>query len=705
MSQVEIVVTARNNATAGLNAARASMAGLSAQMRDVQRRARDLAQAERDAAEEARRLDRVVRFWGAAATEEMRDNLALAQIRLHDVRRAMSDLDDEADQVVAAMGRANMAAAAFSVHIRNADREMARLNREFNRWDRVLRRNVSHELERIGQRIDRIGDSIRQVASSALSNGLDAVGSGLQTLAKYTAAAAAAAPILAGGVIAAAGAIGDLTGIVATLPAAMLAGAASLAVFGLGLRGVGDVFEAGLSGDAEKFKESLKGLNVHAQEFVKTGVKIVEAWKPLQKVVQGHLFRGAAQALRDVNSVVQPLAEKWLPKIANLFAQAGQAVGKFFKGAGVGSQLDTIMREVWRNIDGVLKSIPYLMQAFLDIGEVGAGLFGDMGQGVGNLAKRFADWIRSLKESGELQAWVDRARDAFSTLLNIVGDLGRVIKAIFKNGADEGQTFLENIEKQTEAWADFMESADGQKFVDTLGTIGAALGNVIGLIKFLSEVWLGWVAVYESFVSFWQQGWDQMMQYAIAAMGAILDALVTLFGWIPGIGDRLKQAQADFNAWRDSSTNAINQVSNSFISGASSVNTMSNSVSRLSGAINSLQSRTVYIDVIERKTMTGTLGGGGGYRGLASGGIASGVKLVGERGPELVDFGAAGARVTNNSESRELARRSGGSGPMQVNLTVEKGPGGGDLADLVLGAIRKGAIKLKVDNGGRVAVA
>lgn len=697
MSQVEIVVTARNNATAGLNAARTSIRNLSTQMRDAQRRARELQQAERDAIADAQKWDRVIRFWGSAATEEMRDNLAAAQIRLNNVRIEMRDLSNSTAETARHLGEANMLAAMFAVNIRNADREMERLNRQWNRLDNRIRRNV-------GARIDRLGDSIREIASSTVANGIDAVSAGLASAAKNVTLFAVAAPAVVGMLIAAAGAVGDLTGIVATMPAAVLAGAASLAVFKLGLKGVGEAFEAGLSGDAEKFKEALKGLNVHAQEFVKTGVKIVEAWKPLQKVVQGHLFRGAAQALKDINSVVQPLAEKWLPKVASLFAQAGQAVGKFFKSAGVGDQLDVIMRGVWQNIDGVLKAIPPLMRAFLDIGEVGASLFGDMGQGVGNLAERFANWIRSLKESGELQAWVDRARESFNTLLDILGNIGRVIKAIFKNGADEGQTFLENIEKQTEAWAQFMESADGKKFVDTLGTIGAALGNVIGLIKFLSEVWLGWVAVYESFISFWTQGWDQMMEYAVAAMGAILDALVTLFGWMPGIGDRLKQAQADFNAWRDSSTNAINQVSNSFISGASSVNTMSSSVSRLSGAINSLQSRTVYIDVIERKTMTGTLGGSGGYRGLASGGIASGVKLVGERGPELVDFGAAGARVKNNAESKELARRGDG-GAVQVNLTVEKGPGGGDLADLVLGAIRKGAIKLKVDTGGRVAVA
>lgn len=44
---------------------------------------------------------------------------------------------------------------------------------------------------------------------------------------------------------------------------------------------------------------------------------------------------------------------------------------------------------------------------------------------------------------------------------------------------------------------------------------------------------------------------------------------------------------------------------------------------------------------------------------FASGGFARGVALVGERGPEFVDFGASGARVRSNVESRSMASQGG----------------------------------------------
>ncbi len=688
VNRIDIVVAARDRASAQLTQVNNQIATMSARFNDASRRAALLAQEERRAADEVQRLDRLVRFMGSGASDNLRDRLALAQVQLNDVRGSIVDVNQELRETSEDLGRANLRAMAFALAMRHAADEAARLERQANRLDRRIFR-------RVGREVDRLGDSIRQVASSALTSAIDSVSGALQGAARNVVMFAAVAPFIAGVAVAAAGAIGDLTGIVSILPSAILAGAASLAVFKLGLQGVSEAFEAGLAGDADKFKEAMKGLNVHAQEFVKSGLRVVEAWKPLQKVVQGRLFRGASQSLKDVNSVIQPLAEKWLPKIANLFAQAGTGIAGFFKSAGTSGQLDTIMDGVWRNIDGMLKSIPFLMQAFLDIGEVGASMFGDIGQGVGSLAERFAGWIRGLKESGELQAWADRARDAFETLGRIAGDVGRVIKAVFKNGSDEGQTFLENIEEQTTRWAEFMESADGAKLVDSLGAIGAAMGHVVGVIQFLSEVWLGWVAIYQSGVAYWNQGWQSMIQIATSAISTILSGLVSLLGWIPGIGDRLRQSQRDFEAWRN------NSVAN--------LQSTQGAVAGVQNSLNNMHGKTVYIDVVQRGP---TLGGSGGYRGFAGGGYATGIAMVGEHGPELVDFGRKGAQVYSNSDSKRMVREGadlgavggGGGAPVQVSISVEKGSGG-DLADLVMSAIYRGAIKLVVNSAGRVAVA
>jgi hypothetical protein len=58
--------------------------------------------------------------------------------------------------------------------------------------------------------------------------------------------------------------------------------------------------------------------------------------------------------------------------------------------------------------------------------------------------------------------------------------------------------------------------------------------------------------------------------------------------------------------------------------------------------------------------------------GFASGGFPTGLSVVGENGPELVNFGGSGARVYSNPESRRMLSGGGGQGAtVNVYLTVD----------------------------------
>lgn len=554
----------------------------------------------------------------------------------------------------------------------------------------------------IGRATDSAGKAFASMADGAVDSLVGALTNARDSALKL----AAVGPPLAGLGVVIAGVVGNLSGLASTLPAAFLAGAASMAVFKLGLMGVSEAIEAGLSGDMAKFQKALKELHPEAQKFASVAIDIAKHWKNIQRATQGALFEGAADALGKLNAAIYPLAAKWLPQMASMFSRAGRALAGFFSSAEGNLGLEAVMDGAAKALDGFLKGVPFLVQAFTDIGSVGAAMFGDFGQGFAGMSEKFAGWIRGLKNSGELQAWADRAKEAFNTLGRIAEDVGRVIAAVFKNGSDEGQTFLGNIEKQTEAWATFMESSDGAKLVDSLGTIGAAMGHLVGVIQFLSEVWLGWVAVFESGKEFFIQGWEAMTQMVISFVGTMLAVAVAAFGWIPGVGDKLKQSQRDFENWRNSSTNSLNSVATNAMNTVNSINQISGATGRAQGSINQLHGKTVYIDVIERKHMSGTLGGSGGYRGFASGGIATGMKWVGERGPELVDFGATPGTVINNGQSREMTRQGGGGGVQNVTVTFVPGPGmDSQAAGFLNGLLRKGSWKATTDSAGRLAPA
>lgn len=165
--------------------------------------------------------------------------------------------------------------------------------------------------------------------------------------------------------------------------------------------------------------------------------------------------------------------------------------------------------------------------------------------------------------------------------------------------------------------------------------------------------------------------------------GMIIDSAAKAFGWIPGLGPKLQAAAADFNNFK-------------------------NQVNAALAAIDKHVTIT-----IERKFIGGTLGGAGGYRGLASGGIvgaASGgsrsrLTWVGERGRELVDFSQG--RVYNHGQSERMAAGMGGP-TGSVNIYVQPGPNsrGNPLVTAVLSLIRSGDLSLVADpRSGRVRAA
>lgn len=133
-------------------------------------------------------------------------------------------------------------------------------------------------------------------------------------------------------------------------------------------------------------------------------------------------------------------------------------------------------------------------------------------------------------------------------------------------------------------------------------------------------------------------------------VGFILDAAAKAFGWVPGLGPKLKTAAAEFRKFRD----AVN------------------------AALNGIQDETVFVNI--RTTLSGqgkALKGSQvvrnvkavGTGGFAAGGnpLAGRIATVGEHGPELVAFGE-NATVIPTGQSRRIAAGGGGNVYMTNNF-------------------------------------
>lgn len=128
-------------------------------------------------------------------------------------------------------------------------------------------------------------------------------------------------------------------------------------------------------------------------------------------------------------------------------------------------------------------------------------------------------------------------------------------------------------------------------------------------------------------------------------VGALVDGAASAFGWMPGLGGKLKAAAKHFDAFRNDVNDALSGISDKTVH--------VNADLRISHAANAALHAAAPLTIGSARAAGGPVGPGSMY-------------LVGERGPEVVTFGASGF-VTPNSSSRQLLA-GGDAGGITINV-------------------------------------
>lgn len=511
-------------------------------------------------------------------------------------------------------------------------------------------------LTTVGALAGTVGAKLLTMASAA-REGAQAAG---LMVAKYLALAAVAIHALPS--------IIDLLGVIQLLPAGLLAGGLAMATFKLATHGMSDAISEALD-DFKKWDKSsgAKAMTRWTHDFVAGIVIIRDALKPLRRDLANRLFKELGADLVELKNAHFPAFEKWTKRIATSMNEGARAFGNWLKEPAQIAAVEAIFRNISGAIDSLMGTLKPLGQIFLDIATVGAPRLASISSTFNDLVTKAAAWIDKMKESGKLGEWLDKALDGFTELRGIVADLIGLIGAMYAAADTGGQTFLASLHEQTTALKEWAESAAGQQAIEGLSDLGKV---ILTLGVAVAQAFIGIIyvvqAIYHAFNSF--------LGFVLGVLAQILHAAAIAFAWIPGIGPKLQQASKEFDAYRD----------------------------RVNKSLAGIKDETVYVTIIERKQMGGTLGGSGGFRGFASGGLATGLIKVGERGAELIDVGARTARVHNAGDTRriESGGSGGGGGVTQVALVSNAPAPSGSFEDALFraanDALARGRWKLEV---------
>ena len=303
-----------------------------------------------------------------------------------------------------------------------------------------------------------------------------------------------------------------------------------------------------------------------------------------------------------------------------------------------------------------------------------------------------------------------------------------------------------------DVWSDFMGDL-GSNFGD-LGTLVRensfeielalrmvlkVISGIIEVVEFFAAAWIAQIAIVSQSIGFLIN--NAMVPLGNAILGVfegIIGGAAAAFGWIPGLGPKLKDAASAFGTFKEDTMEKLRNMGdaalganekidrlnkvrvlkadiaswNSKLSDAraqlkrttdqkarakltADIKDLETKVARAKAKLDALNGRTSNMYVRINVAATGArnaknLAGfaHGGVRGLstaATGGVRNNMTLVGEQGPEIVSM-APGSRVRSNSDTKRLMSGRGGSGAAAQFLFKSSGR---RVDDLLLEILRE----------------
>jgi phage-related protein len=425
------------------------------QEREAQRVQREI---EREAERTARALEREARDARRAWERELRaiarENARVQREIEAEIKRTQREIERETERVT----RENI----------KAQKEF---EREFIASQRAMEKAQAEAQKRATDRFRDHVSALRKFASErlSLSLGVDTsqITSALGTVSKLGAVlggigiGALAGQASVAGLASVTIAIQELIGSIALLPAVGASAGIVISTLTLGLRGLGDAISAD---KPQELEEALKNLSKNGQSFVKTVRDLKDEFEDLSKSVQNVLLENFSKEVEELAKTFLPVLHKGFTQVAAEINRGALALSDFVRSGHTVKEVERIFQNTRQAVAIFRRSalVP-LAETFRDITAVGSDFLPVIAADLDGLVNRFADFIRTARETGQLTVFFERAIQSVRDFFAVIGNLGSIFNSIM-NVAEEtlGGGFLVLLRNLTQNIEDFLESLEGQ---------------------------------------------------------------------------------------------------------------------------------------------------------------------------------------------------------------------------------------------------
>lgn len=333
-------------------------------------------------------------------------------------------------------------------------------------------------------------------------------------------------------------------------------------------------------------------------------------------------------------------------------------------------------------------------------------IMGDMGA---EFAPKFKEALE--KAAPHLDNFVDRTRDGLRKLGQGAWDnLQQAFRVFLDAFGPEWEDFLSELGESLGALARTV-TENSSEMAFALRTVLGTINLLIDVVNFFARAWVLGFDIAQNGIHGFFAVLQFVVEQAVMMFGFMLDAAEASFGWIPGLGPKLRDAQSRFGEFKDvinghfgmltakakqwgidmDNANKTRVLKVDIASWESQlerakaelksvpehkkaevqarIDQLVAAIARARAELASINNKSIVITTIRRTVGPGRPGPGGyeahggvvgNWGTAATGGVRSNMTMVGEHGPELVNL-PPGSHVRSNPDTKRISNQ-GGSG-------------------------------------------
>lgn len=331
-----------------------------------------------------------------------------------------------------------------------------------------LRRAVNAEMREL-KRLQAEADRQHKLFVSSATAGADKVTGALSTMSKGVLALGSAVGTVQGLGTALAGTLvtaSSLSGTLLAAPGIAAAGAAGYGVLALAVSGFTDALEAE---DVEEFNKVTKEMAPAAVETARAIRAQSGRLTELKKIIQSRFFEGFSNDVRALADKYFPILNAETDDIASGFNKMGRNAAKALMAPSSVDAVNKILNSTEDTLKELEPAIGNVLGGLLQLGGIGAQRTTALGRAITAATEDFRKWVEQGEKTGRINELIDEGVETAQQLGRVLQNVGQIGNKLW-DGLNAGERdFLGGLEEATQAVEDFLDSAEGQAAIKTLG--------------------------------------------------------------------------------------------------------------------------------------------------------------------------------------------------------------------------------------------